>query len=690
MSEHAPVFPFCAVAGQDEAKLALLIAIIEPKTGGVLLRGERGSSKSTLVRGMAELVGALGERGRSMNGLAGGRFVELPLGVTEDRLAGGFDVDAALTEGSYRFKPGLLAEADGGVLYVDEINLLPDHIVDMLLDVAASGVNRVERDGFSHTHPARFVLVGSMNAEEGELRPQLLDRFGLSVEVAAPAEAAERVLAVRRRLDFDEDPEGFSGKFASGTRDLVSLLSDARSRIAQEGIGEDLLFSAAEICLDAGVDGLRGDIVLCRSARALWALEGVAPAPEPEHVERISGMVLAHRRRRSPLDGNSTNGRSKERGHAPRENESSNGETQARRSASTAGSDRQGAKMADNLDDSPVREHEDSPLRGDVNPNPGGGEFREEDLGGERSPTGAQSKDQSLRPLEGNNSGSRIAVRTSAPLGNRTKAVQGMPPTGSGVVRRGQDGRRDQSIIASREKGGHVIRTVRNPAGRPELSPSSTVSAMAIRQLHDQKAVVPNGMRVETKIQRSDLRYTERAGKVARQTVVALDLSGSMEAKRRVSAALKLVDGILLDSYSKRHKVSVVAFQGDDARVVVSATRSVEVIHAHLNEAASGGATPLSKGIALALQQALESSAKGEEASIVLITDGRATSSATIEDGADPVEEALAIAGQISECGFGLAVVDTESAKIKLGIAKSLAERAGGAYYRLEEFVGTE
>ncbi|MBA3267991.1 MAG: ATP-binding protein, partial [Acidimicrobiia bacterium] len=238
-------FPFAAVVGQDDAKLALVLATVDPRIGGVLLRGAKGSAKTTLARGLAGLLDP------------GAPFVELPLGATEDRVIGSIDLATALTGGGVRFHPGLLAAADGGVLYVDEVNLLADHLVDVLLDVATSGVNRIEREGIAHTHQSRFVLIGSMNPEEGELRPQFLDRFGLSVDVAAETDPGRRAEAVRRRLDFDADGEGFTHRWATDQEGLRLRLASARPA----AVSVDLTRTVSTLCAEVGAESLRADLV---------------------------------------------------------------------------------------------------------------------------------------------------------------------------------------------------------------------------------------------------------------------------------------------------------------------------------------------------------------------------------------------------------------------------------------------
>ena len=275
-------FPFSAVVGQGEARLALLLAAVDPGIGGVLLRGDKGAAKSTLARGLAGMLPG------------GAPFIELPLGATEDRVLGTLDLKAALTDGETVFRSGLLAAANGGVLYVDEVNLLPDHLVDVLLDVATTGLNRVERDGVSHSHEARFVLVGSMNPEEGELRPQLLDRFGLSVAITAPSDPVHRAEIVRRRLTHDA-----GGEVVGSEGDLVLRARLAASMPAD--LPDTVVDFACRVALSVGAEGLRADLVLCRAAAAFAGWEGRSVATASD-VERVAGLALGHRRRRRPFD----------------------------------------------------------------------------------------------------------------------------------------------------------------------------------------------------------------------------------------------------------------------------------------------------------------------------------------------------------------------------------------------------
>lgn len=280
------LFPFAAIAGQPQLCQALLLAAIDPQLGGVLIEGPRGTAKSTAARALAELID-------------GAPFVTLPLGASLEHLVGTLDLEQAMAGNSVRFAPGLLARAHGGVLYVDEINLLPDALVDVLLDAAASGINAVERDGISHRHAARFVLVGTMNPEEGQLRPQLLDRLGLCVQLANVSHAAERQAIVRARLAFDADPQAFRARHAAAQAELAERLRQARARLQQPAAlpwPDDVHEAASALCIAAQVDGLRADIVMLRAARALAAWQA-APAVLPRHVHDVAELVLVHRRK---------------------------------------------------------------------------------------------------------------------------------------------------------------------------------------------------------------------------------------------------------------------------------------------------------------------------------------------------------------------------------------------------------
>jgi magnesium chelatase subunit I len=324
-------FPFSAIVGQDEMKLALLLAAVDASIGGVLVFGDRGTGKSTAVRALAALLppmkvvvgchygcdpaatAKLCEACRSAGTkalkarLVPVPVVDMPLGATEDRVVGALDLERALAQGIKAFEPGLLARAHRGFLYIDEVNLLEDHLVDLLLDVAASGENVVEREGISVRHPARFVLVGSGNPEEGELRPQLLDRFGLSVEVRTPTDLPTRIAVVRRRDDYERGPDAFTERWTKDEARLRRRIVTARERLPTVSVSDAALERAAQLCMKLGTDGLRGELTLVRAARALAAFEGDRAVTDV-HLRRVAPSALRHRLRRSPLDdaGSST------------------------------------------------------------------------------------------------------------------------------------------------------------------------------------------------------------------------------------------------------------------------------------------------------------------------------------------------------------------------------------------------
>lgn len=325
------IYPFTAIVGQDKMKLALVLNIINPTLSGVLIRGEKGTAKSTAVRALAEILPDIDVvkdcpfqhdpdgkhdvcqecvktncRETIVSGqkpeisTRGIKVIELPVGATEDRVVGTMDLEHALKKGEKRVEPGILASAHRGILYVDEVNLLDDHVVDVLLDSAAMGVNTIEREGVSFSHPARFTLVGTMNPEEGDLRPQLLDRFGLCVNIEGITNAEDRVMIMERRAEFDEDPEGFCKKWEEGSKELVDKIKTAIALYPQVTMARDLLYEAASYCLEVGVDGHRGDIIIMKTAKTLAAYDGRGQVRK-EDIDTAAELALPHRVRRQPL-----------------------------------------------------------------------------------------------------------------------------------------------------------------------------------------------------------------------------------------------------------------------------------------------------------------------------------------------------------------------------------------------------
>jgi magnesium chelatase subunit D len=542
-------FPFSAVVGHDELKLALVLNTVDPSIGGVLLRGQKGSAKSTLARALAGLLPG------------DAAFVELPLGASEDRVVGSIDLRAALTTGERRLEPGLLAAAHGGVLYVDEVNLLADHLVDVLLDAAASGVNRVERDGISASHPARFVLVGSMNPEEGELRPQLLDRFGLAVEVATSPDPKLRATAVERRLDFESDPVAFGRTWAAeedALRRRLHALALAGAASTPRPSSEVVRVVGA-LCAEAGAEGLRADLVICRAASALAAWEG-ADSVSVDHVRRVAALALSHRRRRSPFE---------EAG------------------MDRAELDRALGSALEQLD----REEE-------------------EDVAGAR-PAGEGEGDEEAR-TEGSKGSGRGPAVPGQPGPDRPRLGEGPvaaghePASGRGGRSEGRRGR----VIGARP-GGEAPDAV-------AVVPTVTASVLRRGQAAAAGEAAPA-------LSAEDLRQAVHEQRVASLVVFVVDASGSMGAPRRMEAAKGAVLGLLLDAYQRRDRVALVVFGGDGARVVLRPTGSVEVARARLEDLATGGRTPLAAGIEAGLGLLDAARPGAHAPLLVLVSDGRAT-----------------------------------------------------------------
>lgn len=607
-------FPFSAVVGQADAQQALLLAALDPAIGGVLLRGEKGSAKSTLARGLAGLLPP------------GAPFVELPVGATEDRVLGTLDVrrllDGQATDPAGAFRPGLLASADGGVLYVDEVNLLPDHVVDGLLDAAASGVNRVERDGVSHAHPARFILLGSMNPEEGELRPQLLDRFGLAVEVRAPQDPEVRAEAVRRRLAHD--------KGQADELDADDLALRERLAVAHPAeMPDPVVAFAARLALEVGAESLRADLVLCRAAAALAGWEGRAAASEDD-VARVAHLALGHRRRRRPFDPPTL----------PAED-------------LAAALDAAGGASGDarDGDDPPPANGSDAPGRPELgrggSPAPPGDHRRaagsDPGAGGHHDRDGhGGSPTHRWEDVAGD-----ALDRPSRPL-DLSEAAPGRPLSAAG---------------GAGHPAGHGLPGPDGPRGVAVLP---TIRAAAVRRATDPTGPV---------LHADDLREVRRRQQVRRTIVVAVDTSGSMGGPARVEAATGAVLGLLADAYLTRDQVALVAFGGQGAAEVLPPTASVELARQRLADLPTGGSTPLAEGISAGLATARRVATAGQSVPLlVLLTDGRATGATTALD------RARDAARTVAELGVEAVVLDAEEADggLRLGLAGELAALMNG------------
>ncbi|MHC3001023.1 VWA domain-containing protein [Gordonia sp. GN26] len=623
-SDPGPVrYPFSAVVGQDQLKLALVLSAISPSIGGVLIRGEKGTAKSTIVRGLGPLIGG---DDRS------GRVVELPIGATEDRVIGSLDLTSVLRDGRAEFTPGILARAHRGVLYIDEVNLLADHLVDVLLDAAASGRVTIERDGVSHTQAADFVLVGTMNPEEGELRPQLLDRFGLAVDVAAGKDLDERVEVVRRRMAFDADPDGFATGYAEAEHDLAQRIHAARDAVGGVEVPTRELRRIAGICAHLDVDGLRGDIVVARTAAAHAAWRGATTVTE-EDVRAAVELALPHRRRRNPFD------------------ESGLSDDQLD-DAMSAGQDAAGPESPDAPDDDPT------PPDG----GPGGGA---PEPGESSDPSGPSKEVDTQEDSEARSQPAPGPAFGAAPTptGRRVRALR---VTGVGD---GDPGRRSKA----RSRRGHTTHAVDFTDDRP-VHLFATVLAAAGRS--PQSSV---------RIAAPDLRSAERIGQESNLVVFVVDLSGSMTARRRLTAVAELCVEMLRDSYTRRDRVAVIVARGGTATLAVPPTKSVDIAVRRLAEIRTGGRTPLAEGLALAgdVVERCRRTEPNRRPLLVVLTDGRATS------GRDAPARARLAASAIRRRGIESVVVDCEQGMVRLGLAADLAGHLGAELLTMDQLSAT-
>ena len=619
-------------------KTALLLCAVDPTLGGVLIRGDKGTAKSTAARALADILPPIKRVvGCAFNCLPDAvnthceicsdttvvaqtstvPFITLPLGATEDRVVGTLDLERALKGAKRAFQPGLLAAAHRGILYVDEVNLLQDHLVDVLLDAAAMGVNAVQREGLSVTHAARFTLIGTMNLEEGDLRPQLLDRFGLMVEVTAPRDKSLRADVVRRRIAFEADPAGYASAWAEQQDHLRRQLIAAQQMLPQVVLDDALLELISHLCCEFDVASLRADIVMHKAARAMAALDA-RTCVTPQDVRSAAELVLPHRRRRKPFE--------------------------------QPGLDRE------RLDD--IMQQAELSQNGSPAPN------------GEQAPSNTADEDESNKDGQDNAEAGDQPQQTQQESGQQV-----FEPAPSGTVRHiavdlqyGATGRRSDVMNASR---GHVIRAV------PHENPSSLAVGATLRS-----AALRNP--AEFAVIKRDLHQQIRVGKGANLILFVVDASGSMAAQRRMEAVKGAVMALLTDAYQRRDEVAVISFRGASAEVLLAPTRSVDLAEQGLRELPTGGRTPLPHALQLALETLKKhSGANRLPPLLVLISDGKAN--VTLGEGGDAWHQTLALAGLLAERAVPALVIDTETGYLRLGRAAQLAQALGAECLALEE-----
>lgn len=636
-------FPLCAIVGQEQLIEALLVNAVAPEVGGLLVRGQRGTAKTTAVRGLAELLPPVRAAADQPFAFAPGelspggaipadaavaerpaRLVDLPLGTTLDRLVGTLDLARALA-GERAFEPGLLARAHQGILFVDEVNLLADHLVDALLDAAATGVARVEREAISVMHAARFLLVGTMNVEEGDLRPQLLDRFGLGVEVTTPADPPVRAEIVRRRLAYEQDPAAFAARFTQAQGALAQKIATARERLRAVRLPERELARITGACARLGLDGVRGDIVTARAARALAALDGLDEVEE-RHVRTAAALALFHRRRRDPLDG-----RPPDPGELERALDEAGEDDPPPPEGGRPGAGAGAGDQAPGGENAPAAD-EDGAAAGAVAEQP-------EPLG----PAAGAVAEQPEPP--GPAREQRDApVAASLPAGVLTLGGRGLGPAGR------------RARAAGLSAG--AIDTLPAAAGSDDLALLATLQARLLGAPADH------------------LRRHVRAGRESTFLCLVVDASGSMAARRRAARVKGALMGLLRDAYARRDRIAVIAFRDAAAFLLVAPGAPPERAAAQLAELPTGGRTPLAAGL-LAAERLIRSERSREAArrSLALVlSDGRIT---------EPLPAVLRAAGALGAVADGVDVIDTDDGPVRFGVCAELARAAGGRHHLL-------
>ena len=662
-----PRFPFTAIVGQTAMKRALVLNAINTKIGGVLIRGKKGTAKSTAVRSLAALLPEVtvlrgcpyscppearqglcqwcqpgGEEAPAVTRQA--RIVDLPVGATEDRLVGSLDIEQAIKTGSRSFEPGLIATTHRGILYVDEVNLLNDHLVDVLLDAAAMGRNYVEREGISVSHAAEFILIGTMNPEEGDLRPQLLDRFGLAVEVDSAFTAEERREVVKRRIDFEADPYGFMDRWQEEeTRERDRILR-SRELLQRVTVGDDILELITDICAEYQVDGLRADIVMYKTASAIAAYEGREQVAA-EDVREAAEMALLHRQRRQPF----------QQPHLVTEQLESMIEEFQNRERRREPSDEQNSSA----------EEQD-----DGDPDPSEQEDEQPDPDGDSGP-----QDQWFE------TGNPFSVRSLQvkPPDHRAR------PTG---------GRRARTVSGS--PSGRYVGAAVPQEKASDLALDATLRAAAPHQAERRRSAgdSPAAGAASVLIEPWDVREKVRETKTGSLVLFVVDASGSMGAQRRMVAVKGAILSLLLDAYQRRDRVGLIAFRGANAQVLLPPTASVDLAQAHLQEMPTGGRTPLSRALLLALEVVQSERMKDRNVLplLVLLSDGRANVAMGAGDASPgsggaslPIAESRAMAAAIKEQRIPAVVIDTETDFLRLGLAQPIAEAMGAPCLKLEE-----
>ena len=615
------IFLFSAIIGQDAMRKALILNAINPAIGGVLIIGEKGTAKSTAVRAF----GACIKRD----------IVTLPLGITEDRLVGSIDIEKTMAEGRTAFQPGLLEKAHRGILYVDEVNLLQDHITDILLEVSANKVNRIQREGISYSHPSDFLLIGTMNMEEGPLRPHFLDRFGLAVYVESVKDPLVRMAIVKSRLEYEESQQSFSLKYSSLDGQFREKVERARELLPKVVPTDSDMLKIAEICIDANIDGHRGDLAMREAARAVAAWDG-RTAITRDDLEEAAFFALMHRRQESPQQ--------------PQEQKQEDGDHKD--------------ENRQNQDHEPQNNPEDFDASGRQDPQ----QRRKENEAGE----------QERRPEDDGEK-----QRGKLPAGTKSKIFD----TGSSYKVKNlahEDDRKKRSSAGKRTasksavKSGSYLYSTEDNTGAGLALDATIRAAAPFQKLRERGDMA-------VRIMPQDIRNKVRQKKTANLLVFIVDSSGSMGALERMTETKAAVLSLLKDAYVKRDRIAMIVFRGEQARVVLMPTGSVQRGRRLLEIMETGGKTPLNDGLNKGYALIKNSLRKWPEIlpMMIVITDGKGN--VPVTKGMKPHQELLELGELIGRNKkINSLVIDIEAdSMMKMGIARELAQRLHGAYMKV-------
>ncbi|MBM4467241.1 MAG: putative cobaltochelatase [Chloroflexi bacterium] len=659
------IFPFTAIVGQEKMKMALILNAISPQIGGVLIRGERGTAKSTAARALAALLPEIEvvancpfncdprhlevlcdncrdrvERSEELPvARRRTRFVDLPVSATEDRVVGTLDIELAIKRGERHFEPGVLAAANRGLLYVDEVNLLDDHVVDLLLDSAAMGVNVVEREGISFSHPARFILVGTMNPEEGELRPQLLDRFSLCVEIKGIADPQARVEILERCVQFEQDPEGFREEWEPHEEQLSRGIARARELLPEVRYDPGDLLIIAELMANLSVDGHRPDIVILKAALAHAAFAGRRRINETD-ILAAAELALPHRLKRQPFEEAELKLQDLKEKLAQASTEQAHQD--APPSLETRNSKPETSTTPDgetpNLT-TPLKGHQADPLPLSY--------IRQADM--------PVSIGEVFKPR-----------RVDTPLDRLTRNSAGK-----------------RSFTRTERKRGRYVQSRPANGQSDDIAFDATLRYAAPHQIHRQSGNLALAIADE------DLQRKVRVRRAANLILFVVDASWSMAAAERMVATKGAIMSLLNDAYQRRDQVGLVVFQKDEARLVLPPTSSVELARKALQDIPVGGKTPLSSGLLLAYRVCQRELRRNREVMplMIVLTDGAGNVSMT---DLPAQEEGLKVADFIKRSGIRSVVINMEHTSFDRGLAQDLADALGAPCYTLQELKADE